>query len=77
MEGDVERISIITGVISNLAVAAFTPDTDGVDLTGEVMVVIISPVVVALDSALGASEVLSAAGWRCAADTAVRTTVLW
>ena len=64
MEGQIERVTVITGNVSYLAEVFLSPDTDGVELAGEVVIVVICPVVVALDGPGGPREVLSAARRR-------------
>ena len=73
MEGEIERVTITAGSVSYLAVVRLSPDADGVQLASEVMVVVICPVVVALDDPRWPSEVLSAARWRSAGKKTVQT----
>ena len=62
MEGEIERISIVTGIISYPAVVLLSPDTDRVYLVSQVMIIVIDPIVVARDRSRGPCEVLSAPG---------------
>ena len=64
MEGEIERIAIVAGVVSYLAVLLLPPDTDGVYLVRQVVIVVIGPIVEARDGTRGPCEVLSTAGWR-------------
>ena len=43
MEGQIERIAIVAGIVSYLAVVILPPDTNGVDLATEVVIVVIGP----------------------------------
>ena len=64
MEGEIEGVAIVAGVVAYLAVVLLSPDTEGVQLVREVVIVVSGPVVVARDCPRGPSEVLSAAGRR-------------
>ena len=64
MEGEIEGIAIVAGVVAYLAVVLLSPDTDGVELVRKVVIVVTGAVVVARDCPRGPSEVLSTPGWR-------------
>ena len=51
-------------MVPYLAVLLLSPDTDGVELVREVVIVVIGPIVEARDGPRGPSEVLSTADWR-------------
>ena len=43
MEGEIERIPIVAGIVAYLAVITLPPDTDGVELATEVVIVVSGP----------------------------------